>query len=804
MMRRLAFWLPLVALLALLGYGFWSTRAFDQPLWTPLGMTRLAGFAALYGVWVLVAGLWFPRRFAATTVTAALAYVIAVAGVRAVAAPGLFLLSSWALGGLLGVPGLLGLLLGVSLHAFVIGLAVHLPVNYPAVYAAWLALPLIWGWRRVWEGRLQFARWLRPPERTPRQIWPAALLGLILLMHLLVALKPEVSADGLAVHLAVPASIEAHHRWVFDVRHTAWAVMPLGADWCFTAVYLLGGEAAARLFNFSVLPVILALLNGILEGLLPRGPRWLLLALLASSPIVQLLTGSLFAENFWAALLCGAFAGLVRYRAFGQRRDACVAAVLLGAGLATKFGTLAYALPMAVLAGLELRRRRALVLAPALAGLLVVFGAPPYLHAWLETGNPVFPFLNTVFRSPHFDSQAAFADPRYQAPLSVSSLYDLTFHTSRFLEAQDGGWGFHYLLLVPLAVLFLRRRSSYAEWAALGVSLPFAVLTLAVQPNARYLYPALPLFMVLAAGTLAAARGASAPRYRALLAAALALFFLNLWFLPASGWYHKDFFLNTLLDPSERERYLDASAPSRRLVAYLNEKRPGQPVAFLETGQTAGLRGRAYTVSWHHYDFDRRLKSAASPLECGKLMQELGIRQFVAPSDLRRVSLPSLRSYLAAFTRPEYQRAGWQVSSRRHGSLVSPPAPGPVPSGNYDDTDLAVDYWGQWSTGRQFPKAAHATVTYSNRPGDWFRLAFQGTEITWFYTKAFNRGRAEVFLDGARQAAVDLYSRATVWQARTSYRGLPPGRHALEVRVLGQKHPAATDGAVDVDLLVVR
>ncbi len=803
MTRRLIFWLLLAGLIALLGYGFWSARLFDQPVWTRAGLERLAWFGAIYGAWVLLAALVFPRRFAWATLLAAVAYVIAVAGVRAPAAVLFFLLSSWALGGLLAVEGWLGLLVGLSLHAWIIGLVVQLPVNYAPLYAIWFALPLIFARRRLWQSRTRIAEWFRGAERGRRQVWPAALLGLILLAHLLVALGPEVSADGLAVHLAIPMSVEAHHGWVFDVRHTAWAVMPMGADWCFTAAYLLGGEAAARLFNFGMLLVVVALIYALLGRLAPPGVRLLLAALFASSPIVQLVTGSLFTDNFWSAVLCGAFLALVRYRESGHSRYPCVAAVLLGAGLATKFGTLAYALPVGVLLAIELRRRRAMRLAPALAVLLAVFGAPPYLKAYFQTGNPVFPFLNTVFRSPYFDTQTEFVDYRFHNALSATSLYDLTFHTSRHLEAQDGGLGFHYLLFLPLALVLLRRRSSYLEWAALATSVPFAVLTFAAQPNARYLYPALPLFMVMAAGLMAATREESGLRYRALVAAALILFFLNAWFLPASGWYHKSFFVNRLFDPSDWERYLDYSAPARKLVTYLNQKYPDEPVFFVGTGQIAGLHGQAYTAGWHHDAFDRRLRAAASPPDCLRLMQELGIRRFVAPSEPRLVTRPAVRAFLVMFTRQEYQSAGWQVSSLNESFATRATSP-PVLPGSYDDMDLSIDYWGQWSGGVDFTRAAHGSVTFSNRRGDWFRLSFEGSEVTWFYTQAFNRGRAEVFLDEASRGVVDLYSHVTVWQARTSFGGLGRGAHTLEVRVLGEKHPAAADCFVDVDLLLIR
>ena len=55
-----------------------------------------------------------------------------------------------------------------------------------------------------------------------------------LLAHWLVTLKPEASADGLAMHLAIPMSVANNHLWSFDFRHVVWAVMPMGADWCYT------------------------------------------------------------------------------------------------------------------------------------------------------------------------------------------------------------------------------------------------------------------------------------------------------------------------------------------------------------------------------------------------------------------------------------------------------------------------------------------------------------------------------------------------------------------------------------------
>jgi ribosome-associated protein len=54
-------------------------------------------------------------------------------------------------------------------------------------------------------------------------------------------------------------------------------------------------------------------------------------------------------------------------------------------------------------------------------------------------------------------------------------------------------------------------------------------------------------------------------------------------------------------------------------------------------------------------------------------------------------------------------------------------------------------------------------------------LRFQGSEIIYVYTKAFNRGVAEVVLDGASQGMLDLYSPAVEWKTATPFRASGPG-----------------------------
>src|SRR5208337_2651222 len=82
------------------------------------------------------------------------------------------------------------------------------------------------------------------------------------------------------------------------------------------------------------------------------------------------------------------------------------------------------------------------------------------------------------------------------------------------------------------------------------------------------------------------------PWRKASMAAVAALIALNLWFMPASGWYHAEFALFTRPQMAE---YLERSAPQRELIDRLNRTAPGEPVAFIRGGVFAGLDAKGYS-----------------------------------------------------------------------------------------------------------------------------------------------------------------------------------------------------------------
>lgn len=143
---------------------------------------------------------------------------------------------------------------------------------------------------------------------------------------------------------------------------------------------------------------------------------------------------------------------------------------------------------------------------------------------------------------------------------------------------------------------------------------------------------------------------------------------------------------------------------------------------------------------------------------------------------------------------------GWYATFRASNCTAIGLHP-PQVTGNFRNDSEDIDYAGNWSHFK-FDQAASGTEMFSNSPGAVLRLEFEGTRITWVYAKAFNRGIAEVRLDGMPRGEVDLYSPKIKWQERTTFGDLKPGRHVFEVTVSGRKDAGATDRFVDVDELI--
>jgi len=117
----------------------------------------------------------------------------------------------------------------------------------------------------------------------------------------------------------------------------------------------------------------------------------------------------------------------------------------------------------------------------------------------------------------------------------------------------------------------------------------------------------------------------------------------------------------------------------------------------------------------------------------------------------------------------------------------------------YDDFDTRVSYSSVWYHDTQFSEPYYGTISYSDTAWASTQLTFEGTSIRYFYTKAYNRGIAYVYIDGVYRGMVDQYSPGIEWRSSTNFTGLSPGYHTITIYVSGAKQASSQGYWVDVD-----
>ncbi|MBL0161055.1 MAG: hypothetical protein IPP47_28825 [Bryobacterales bacterium] len=783
-LQRVIAWAVLLVLAGLTVFGLLNNGVFRQNLWEPAGLQRLLIFAGLYTV-ISAAAIWLiPRWYLPLVAALTFVYTGLAVGFVAPVAIGYLAISCWAMGAIwfrsqpqfLTKNLQLPVFVGLASWVFFVMATSRWPIHYRWIYWLLPALPIAYALRRrlLPDFQLEYAK-------TRRDLAPLAAALFPLFCAWLAALKPEVSADGLAMHMVIPARMASAHFWAFDVHEFIWAVMPMGGDWAFTFAWMLGGEPAARLLNCAILALIAWTLY---ERLHARVPGWMCAALVGgflSTPLTQQVTGSLFVENFVAAMLFGSIL-LLRIHLKDRRSVYFLAcAFLAGMAAASKLGAWAYIAPLFVIVVFLVKPQHLSRAAP----LLIIVGGFPYWEAWLRTQNPFFPMFNAWFRSPYFHQAANFTNPRYLTRLSTTTWYDITFHSRRFIEGLDGSMGVFFFVLVPLCIVGWRQRWPRTGKILLGVSIVGCILTYLGQSYLRYLYPALPMFTLLGGIAVASFRLHHEWTGRAIAAAAAVTFLVNLALLPAAGYYHRGFALNQVLDPASVDRYLLEMAPERKLVNWLNANDPQARVAWLEGNAVADFHGHSLTNSWHSEPFYTQMAEAQSADSIDWLAQSQKIAYFIAPAagSWRAVSNVHARRFMETFTLPVTEAGG--IELRRwtpaggNGAKRAQPYAG---LGQHDEYNQYVTFEGHWTRDLQFQGALRSTLVYTNDPKSSLKVHFRGAAVRLIYTSAANRCEGRISIDQGEPLRLNQYSDVTHWQQISApFRAAEAGEHTLQM-----------------------
>jgi hypothetical protein len=542
-------------------------------------------------------------------------------------------LASVALGRLLlsrwfpGASDLDCLLVGLAVYGTTIGLLAHYPVNYSGVYVALLAAPVLLGWGQAHSAVLRAWQWMLAPRRgSALQVVLKTATVAIALVYFLVALMPERGHDALVTHLMLPARIAWQHVWAFDVDTYVWAVMPMIGDWIYTIGYMLGGESGARLVNLGCLVVLARLVYevAVWAGSREEGALWAVLLLL-STPLALAETSSLFVESIWSCFVVGGALALLRLMT-GAKHSAVqlvVGGVLLGGALAAKAVTFMVLPVLALALAIGMRRWwRADLLRVIAAGgaAFLAIGTVPYVGAYLLTGNPVFPFFNGYFRSPHYALENFSAPGIFEKGMTWDVLYRITFESPKFLESRPCAAGFQWLLLIgPIAVLFLLARHRRGL-VLLLIAFAIAWLTFAQTAYLRYVFPSFALAAAAAGMAIAGFQPVRSVSSRSLTVAAIATVALNILYFSSGGYQHQLRF-RVLASDSAREEFLRDNLPLRTAVDVVNGlNQSHRPVAFFCKALATGLHADGLFPNWYNFRFQSQVNQAKTADELGAVL----------------------------------------------------------------------------------------------------------------------------------------------------------------------------------------
>jgi hypothetical protein len=345
------------------------------------------------------------------------------------------------------------------------------------------------------QSRPTATSWLRLAVAQLPSIAIASCLGLLILGTTLSAQAPVTDGDALCYHLQVPKVflIRGSVGFLPDLHET---VYPLVTE----MLYLIGlgfrGPIACRWIQWVLGLVFAANVVALARPSLGRRAWWAgAIALLVpavsngmSAPLNDVAlaafgTAAIFAwvrlherPSLAAASVGGLLAGL----AAGVKYPALVLCALLAAGIVLR------AVPRP--SG-SLGRTRWLGLAAVYVGVAAIVGGCWYLRAYLQTGNPVFPFFRHFFGGAGLDEVL---DP-IKRPLELTlwnlvfALGPLTLRPDRF-DSFSHQFGPVFLLFLP-ALFF--ERAPRRVLALVALVFGFLTICLTLRQSMRFLLLAL-------------------------------------------------------------------------------------------------------------------------------------------------------------------------------------------------------------------------------------------------------------------------------------------------------------------------
>lgn len=322
---------------------------------------------------------------------------------------------------------------------------------------------------------------------------------------MIMPLYPPTAFDSTMYFLA-SAKIYVQQHQVIATPYLRLPVLTQLNEMLFVLALLFYDDIAAQLIQLLMLVTVVAAVAAFARRYFSRETSWWSTGLMLASPMVlfagavayvdiaMLLFGTLAAYTFW------------NWFHFRQQHWLLMSGVFCGFTAGTKYPGLFFPLVFGLIAFYLAIRERKYASLFQLAVVVTVIAGPWYLHNYLATGNPVFPFFPQLFGYSSWSPE----DVRH----FLSVMKGIGF--GRGLRAwlllpwhlafrQDVFYGAMpvttlYFFALPLLAVFAVKDARIRK--LVGFAFAFTVFWFYSQQELRYLLPALPMMSVATAASL--------------------------------------------------------------------------------------------------------------------------------------------------------------------------------------------------------------------------------------------------------------------------------------------------------------
>jgi subtilase family protein/fibronectin type III domain protein/fervidolysin-like protein len=213
------------------------------------------------------------------------------------------------------------------------------------------------------------------------------------------------------------------------------------------------------------------------------------------------------------------------------------------------------------------------------------------------------------------------------------------------------------------------------------------------------------------------------------------------------------------------------------------------PTAILSSGQALGSQARIQ-LAW---------PAASDP--SGIAAYDLQYR--VGSDGWSSIGLGSTNSLATEFGVTPGQAYEFRIGARDGAGNVGWSSPSSVLVGLRQEGNSSVAYEGAFRL-TALDGASGGKVRQTGVAGRIARLSFNGNGVAFVTTLGAKRGIAEVWLDGARVATLDLYAATKQPRVVAWSKSVPTGNHVLEIRTTGTHNPVSASNRIDIDAFLVQ